>query len=394
MSAPLRTLALVAGLCAALSACGNDDAAVAAESSPGMAVSTVQVVNRALASGVSVSGPVSAVEEMQLGVEVSGLRVTALNVDVGAQVRRGQVLLTLDHRVLDSDLAQASAGLREAEAGAALARSNLARGESLAAGQYISAMALDELRAARTQSEARVGTARASRDAVALRRSFADLRAPASGIISKRLVQPGQVVAAGSELMRLIRDGRLEWRAELPAEQLALVEPGDRIELRTRNGERVDGTVRAVTPGVDTATRTGTVYADLPQPGGLQPGTFLEGRINTGIRDVPVVPASAVVLRDGFPVVFTVDAERVAHLVRIEQGGKDEGFVEVRGGVKPGAQVVAQGAGFLADGDRVRIVPPTPSGAATTTARDAAAPASTAPTAPAGTGPATSVPAR
>lgn len=357
MTAPFPTLVLAACLCAALVACGSDDGTGApASANTGMAVSTVPVVTRELASGVSVSGPVSAVEEMQLGVEVSGLRVTALNVDVGQTVQRGQVLLTLDHRMLDSDLAQASAALREAEAGAALARSNLARGQELASGQYISAMALDELRAARTQSEARVGTARAARDAVALRRSFADLRAPASGIISKRLVQPGQVVAAGSELMRLIKDGRLEWRAELPAEQLGQVNPGDQIELRTRTGARVEGTVRAVTPGVDAETRTGTVFADLPQPGALQPGTFLEGRISTGISAVPVVPASAVVLRDGFAAVFTVDAESVVHLARIEQGAKDAGFIEVRSGIKPGDQVVVQGAGFLADLDKVRVV--------------------------------------
>lgn len=362
MTSPFPTFVLVACLCAALVACGSDDSTGApANASTGMAVTTVRVVTRELARGVSVSGPVSAVEEMQLGVEVSGLRVTALNVDVGQTVQRGQVLLTLDHRMLDSDLAQASAALREAEAGAALARSNLARGQELAAGQYISAMALDELRAARTQSEARVGTARAARDAVALRRSFADLRAPASGIISKRLVQPGQVVAAGSELMRLIKDGRLEWRAELPAEQLGQVNPGDRIELRTRTGERVEGTVRAVTPGVDAETRTGTVFADLPRPGALQPGTYLEGRISTGIRAVAVVPASAVVLRDGFAAVFTVDAERVVHLARIEQGAKDGGFIEVRSGVKPGDQVVVQGAGFLADLDKVRVVSATAS---------------------------------
>lgn len=367
MSAPTRTLALVACLCAALAACGKnastDDQATA---SPGMAVSITPVVTRQLVSGITVSGPVSAVEEMQLGVEVSGLRVTALNVDVGETVRRGEVLLTLDHRVLDSDLAQANAALREAEAGAALARSHLARGQALAAGQYISAMQLDELRAARTQSEARVGTARAARDATALRRSFADLRAPASGIISKRLVQPGQVVAAGSELIRLIKDGRLEWRAELPAAQLIGISPGDRIELRTRAGKRVDGSVRAVTPGVDSETRTGTVFADLPQPGDLQPGTYLEGRISTGTSAAAVVPATAVVLRDGFPVVFTVDAQRVAHLVRIERGGRDAGFVEVRSGVKPGDQVVAQGAGFLADSDKVRVVSPTPTTGATT----------------------------
>ena len=379
---PLRRLALAAWLLGLVTACGNDETEAPQAASAAMAVSVAPVLTRPLASGVTVSGPVSAVEEMQLGVEVTGLRVTAMNIDVGQPVRRGQVLLTLDHRMLDSDLAQATAALHEAEAGALLARSNLVRGQGLAAGQYISAGNLDELRAARTQAEARVGTARAAHDAATLRRSFADLRAPASGIISKRLVQPGQVVGAGSELMRLIKDGRLEWRAELPADQLRHIEPGDRIELTTTDGVRVDGSVRAVTPGVDSQTRTGTVYADLPQPGDLQPGTYLQGRINTGVSPVPVVPASAVVLRDGFPVVFTVDAQNVAHVVRIEQGGKDAGFVEVRSGVKPGEQVVAQGAGFLADGDKVRIVPatsPSPPAAAATSAPGASGNDATAP---------------
>ena len=356
MPAFLRTWMPLACLCLALGACGGDDAADAPpEATAGMAVTTAPVVRRELASGVTASGPITAVEEMQLGVELSGLRVTAVNVDEGEQVEQGQVLLTLDARTLGSDLAQAQASLREAEAGAALARSNLARGEQLAEGQYISASALDELRAARTQAEARVGTARAARDAAQLRRDFATLRAPADGIISARLVQPGQVVAAGSELLRLIKDGELEWRAELPADDLGKVNPGDRVELRDRDGDVVVGTVRAVSPGVDAASRTGTVFADLPEPADLQPGTYLEGRVNTGLAKVPVVPASAVVLRDGFPTVFVVE-DGVARMARIKRGSTDHGLVEVRDGLEEGAQVVTRGAGFLADGDPVRVV--------------------------------------
>ncbi|GAB3746321.1 efflux RND transporter periplasmic adaptor subunit [Lysobacter olei] len=359
MAAPFRTLPLILTLALALTACQGDESASDKAKTGKVAQQTVTVAQpqtRPLARSITVSGPVAAVEEMQLGVELSGLRVTRLAVDVGQQVRRGQVLLSLDHRMLDADLAQANASLREAEAGAALARANLTRGENLARDKFISAMQLDELRAARTQAEARLGTARAARDSVALRRSFADLRAPADGLISKRLVQPGQVVSAGMELLRLIKDGRLEWRAELPSEQLARVAPGDVIALTSREGARVDGRVRAVTPGVDPATRTGTVYADLPQPGGLQPGTYLEGRIDTGTVQALVVPAAAVVLRDGFNTVFTVDAKGLAHQVRIEAGTRDSGLVEVRRGLKPGDRVVVAGAGFLADGDAVRVV--------------------------------------
>lgn len=366
-----RALVIVV-LCAAAigAACKKKDETPAA--APALAVSTVPVAKRDLARSETVSGPVSAVEEMLLGVEVSGLRVTALKVDVGQPVRRGQVLLTLDQRILDSDLAQANAALREAEAGLQLTRTNLARGENLVAERFISAGAMDELRAANTQAEARVGTARAARDAAALRRSFAELRAPDDGIISRRLVQSGQVVGAGQELLRLIRNGRLEWRAELSSEQLRKVRVGDRIELRTDDGRVVQGDLRAVSPGVDPAMRTGTVFADLPDPAGLQPGMFLQGRIETGAAQVAAAPVSAVVLRDGYTTVFTVDDQNIAHQVQVETGLRDGGFVEIRKGLQPGASVVIEGSGFLAEGDRVRIVP-------ASTAQQQAAVASAAP---------------
>lgn len=360
---PIRPIAAAALCVAALAtaACSSESAPADADAqiSSAMTVTVTPAVRRTMARGFSVSGPASPVEEMQLGVEVSGLRVTDLHVDVGQPVERGQLLLRLDHRMLDASLAQAAAALREAEAGAELARANLTRGEDLARSQYLSAMQLDELRANRAAAEARLGTARAAHETARLQRSFADLRAPADGIISKRLVQPGQVVSAGMELLRLIRDGRLEWRAELPASQLARVQPGDAIHLRSDSGQTIEGTVRAVTPGVDAATRTGTVYADLPagllQAGTLQAGAYLHGRIDTGTEQAITVPDAAVVLRDGFPVVFTVDAQSQARQQRIESGSKDAGHVEVVSGLTAGTPVVVEGAGFLADGDTVRV---------------------------------------
>lgn len=320
-----------------------------------LAVSLVPVTEQVIERSVVVSGPVSAWEEMQLGVELSGVRITALNVDVGQRVKQGDVLLELDARSASADLAQAEAGLREAEAALELAASNVRRAEPLAAQQLVSAAQLDELRAQRTSAQARVGTARAVRDNAALRRDFARLRAPADGIISKRLVQPGQIVAAGSELLRLIRDGRLEWRAELAEGQLAQVSVGDSVTLPSREGP-VTGTVRAVSPGVDAQTRTGTVHADLPEPGSLQPGSYVEGRIQVGQGRGLTVPSAAVVLRDGLPYVFSVDDQGVARRVRVRTGASIDGRTELLDGVRAGDQVVLEGAGFLGDGDRVRVV--------------------------------------
>ena len=354
MSLSRLPLLLVAVMAVALSACSKEEETDAAPST--LAVTLATAEQRPIQRSVIASGPVSAFEEMQLGVEISGARVTALNVDVGQSVRKGQVLLELDHRTLDSELAQAQAALREAEASVELATASYNRGSPLAKERLISASALDELRANKTQAEARRNTVRAQRDAAQLRRNFAELRAPADGIISKRLVQPGQVVAAGTELLRLIRDGRLEWRAELPEDTLSRVAPGAAVTLTGTDGTAIQGSIRAVSPGVDSDTRTGTIYADLPEPGPLKSGTYLEGRIVSGAGNALMVPVASVVQRDGHAYVFTVEAEDSVRRWRVRTGAVVDGRVEIIEGLKPGARVVEQGAGFLGEGDKVRVV--------------------------------------
>jgi RND family efflux transporter MFP subunit len=360
-----RRLLLPVLLCLAAAGCKpqpDPAAAGAAGAAPAtnaadLAVTLAPVASQRLERGLLASGPITPWEEMQLGVELSGLRVTALHVDVGQQVARGQLLLELDHRTLDSELRQAQATHAEAEAGVQLAQVNLKRGEGLAQAKLISAAAFDELRATLVQAQAREATTHAQLDGVRLRREYAALRAPDAGVVSRRNVQPGQVVAAGSELLALIRQGRLEWRPELPEAELARVQVGDAVRLRDAAGVAVAGRVRAISPGVDTAKRTGTVYAELPDPAGLKAGAFVEGRVITDASPGLVVPAAAVVVRDGYPYVFTVDPRSsVAKRVRVRTGERVGALVELLEGVAAGDRVVVQGAGFLGDGDRVRVI--------------------------------------
>jgi RND family efflux transporter MFP subunit len=358
MRAPLLRSSLLLLTLALVTACGGKDEkaeAEAAAASSALPISLANVQQQTMARTVLVSGPVSAYEEMQLGVEISGQRVTALPVDVGQWVKQGQVLLQLDHRTLDSELAQADASLKQAQAAQDLARMNYERSAKLAAQQLISESSLDELRANRINADAQTATARAARDAAKLRRDFADLRAPADGLISKRLVQPGQVVSGGTELLRLIRDGRLEWRAELPEDQLTGVAVGNTVELPYA-GAVVTGRIRAVTPGVDAQTRTGTLYADLPEPGTLKPGVYVEGRIVTGEGPVLTLPTAAIVQRDGHSYVFTVNDKQQAARLRVRTGQAVQGRTAILEGVKAGDRVVVDGAGFLGEGDRVRVV--------------------------------------
>jgi RND family efflux transporter MFP subunit len=339
-----------------LGGCGGRPAPTA-ESAVALTVTAVAPLRRQVEREVVASGSVAAWQEMSLGVELSGLRVAQVRVEVGDRVVRGQALLELDRRTLEVQARQAEAALAQARASVGLARAQATRGEQLLAEKLISSSNYDELQANLARAEAQLVSAEAERDAAALRLGFATLRAPDGGVISARNVQPGQVVSQGAELLRLIRGGRLEWRAEVAEADLPRIARGARVELRGPTGDSVVGRIRAVSPALDPKTRTAVIYADLPDPGALRAGMFAEGRLGVGVAEVMVLPREAVVYRDGYPYVFVLGKDSRVAQRRVEVGATSASGIELRSGVAAGERVAARGAGFLGDGDLVRVVP-------------------------------------
>ncbi|WP_132999317.1 efflux RND transporter periplasmic adaptor subunit [Luteimonas arsenica] len=355
MPVPSRLLAASAVLAFALAVagCGADEPP---EAVPSLTVSLAAPQLREVSRDVVASGAVAAWEEVSVGVELSGLRVASVEVEVGSVVAAGDVLLRVDDRTLASQLAQSDAQVREARTNLETARRKAARIRELADSQMVALQDAEEAEAARANAEARLNTAIASRDAARVQRDFTLVRAPVGGVVSARSVQPGQVVGAGTELLRLIRDGRLEWRAELAEADLLRVDAGTPVRVEAPGGSVVDGRVRTVSPALDAQSRTGTVYVDLPDPGALRAGMFAQGRLALDRAQALLVPGDAVVRRDGRAFVFTVgDDGRVRERV-VELGGAHGDLVEVRDGLAQDDRVVARGAGFLGDGDLVRVV--------------------------------------
>lgn len=350
---------LAAGVCACalLAACGRGTGE-APEAQASLTVTAGQIESRSIVRDVVASGSVAAWQEMSLGVEVPGLRVERVLVEVGDQVKAGQALLQLDTRTLQVDLRRAEAGYAQARANLDLATTSATRGETLLASRLISQSNFDELRSARAAAEAQLQSAAAERDAVRLRLSYATLRAPDAGVISARMIQPGQIVASGVELLRLIRRGRLEWRAELAEADLVRVRPGAKVWVQAPDGSDVAGTVRAISPALDTASRTALIYADLPDPGALRAGMFAEGRIVLGSIEARVLPREAVVVRDGYRYVFVLGEDSRVRQRRVEASPATADVVPIRAGLQDGERVAVRGAGFLSDGDLVRVVDP------------------------------------
>lgn len=337
-----------------------------AAAKPALTVNTVQATVRSIPTVLSANGNVLAWQEASVGAEIGGVRVQELHANVGDTVQRGQLLASLASEGVQADVALARAQLGEAQANSADALANAERARSLQNTGALSAQQIAQLITAEQTAKARVESAKATLDAQLLRLKYTQVLAPDSGTITQRSAALGAVVGAGSEMFRLVRQGRLEWRAELTSVELGRVPVGTSVVVSAPGGAQAQGRVRMVSPTVDPQTRVGLVYVELlgpvapskvPLAQGFKPGMYAQGSFVLGKSEGLTIPQQAVVVREGFSYCFAVQPDgRVAQL-KINTGRRlDGGLVEVLDGLGKDAVIVASGAGFLNDGDTVKTV--------------------------------------
>ena len=357
-----RNIVLLTAVLAALSGAAvfvtpaRDGAAAPKVQAPQASI-TVNVVTpqpTTFARNFAATGTVRARDELVIGSDASGVRLLEVLVDVGSVVQRGQLLARADDATLQAQLAQAEAQVKQAQADLAQARANVERSERIRDSGVYSLEALQTRQTTAEGAAAKLELARAQRRELEVRIAQTRVIAPANGVISKRMATVGAVVQPGNELFKLIRDGQIEWLAELPSHSIGLVQAGSKAHVALDDGSSVDATVRMVAPTIDAATRNGLVYATLPAATRLKPGALAKGEILIADAKALAVPESSVLTRDGYPFVFVVGADGVARLKRIETGSRQRGLVEV-GGIGVEARVVTTGAGFVKDGDLVRL---------------------------------------
>jgi HlyD family secretion protein len=323
---------------------------------PALSVQTVAPQSTPIRIGLSAHGSVAAWQEASVGSEVQGLRLAEVRAQVGDTVKKGQVLAVFASETLRAELAQLKAAVAEAEASLAEAAGNAQRARDLQSSGALSGQQIQQMLTAERVAQARLDAQRAAVMAAEVRLKQTEVLAPDNGVVSVRTANVGAVMPAGQELFRLIRQGRLEWRAEVPASELPRLKPGMAATVTPPGGTPVAGKVRLLAPTVDAATRNGIVHVDLPNPGAARAGMFAAGEFEVSERSGLTLPQSAVVLRDGFSYVFTVDAQSKVRQQKVELGRRQGDRVEVVSGLPANAKVVASGGGFLGDGDLVRVV--------------------------------------
>jgi RND family efflux transporter MFP subunit len=354
---------------------------------------------------VAANGSIHAWQEAIVGAETPGWRLAEVRAQVGDTVRKGQVLAVFATEVAEADLAQQRAALAETEAVLVEATANANRARDLQPSGVISAQQTQQMLTAERTAMARVEAQKAALAAQQVRLKQAQVLAPDHGVISVRLATVGAVVQQGQELFRLIRQGRLEWRAEVSAADLAQIKVGQNVRINPVGAQPVLGRVRMLAPTVDAATRNGLVFVDLVRPlaasaqppaptpargvsdaqvpahAGARAGMFARGEFEVGSGSGLTLPQSAVLLRDGFSYVLAVGPDSKVAQTKVSVGRRSGDRVEITGGLDASAKVVATGGGFLGDGDLVKVVdartapPASPGTAATPNPAAASAPA-------------------
>ena len=375
-SLPIKplTLGLIAVSVISLTAlslfANQSDAADAAKTTtttakPALTVSLTQPKNSILTIKLAANGSVAAWQEASIGAEANGLRVAELHANVGDTVKRGQLLASFAAESVQADVALARAAVAEAQANAAESAANADRARAVQGSGAISAQQVNQYLTQEQTGKARVASAQAQLDAQLLRLKNTKLVAPDSGIISARMATVGSVVGAGTEMFKLIRQSRLEWRGEVTSTEIGRITPGTAVLVTAPSGAQLKGKVRILAPTVDAASRNGLVYVDLPATdktgdktaaASFKPGMYARGEFDLGSSGALTVPLAAVVVRDGFSYVVRIGTDNRATQVKVQPGRMVGGQIEILSGVKPEDKLVASGGGFLSDGDLVRVV--------------------------------------
>lgn len=349
-------LVLLAGLAFFLLKPGPSDAEGDAAPRPSLTVTVASPVSGNLPIRLQANGNITAWQEASVGAEVNGLRLASVNVNIGDVVRKGQVLAVFASETTKADSLQSQASLAQAEASFENAKADADRARSIQDTGALSksqvAQYLTQERVARAQLEA----AKAAFGATEVRLGNTRVLAPDDGVISARTATVGAVVGAGQELFRMVRQSRLEWRGEVTPNEVGRIRTGQKVHVTAATGLEIAGQVRAIAPSADPQTRNILVFVDLPRHPDLKAGTFARGSFDLGQSNALTISSQSVVVRDGSNYVFVIDAQSKANQRKVQTGRRVDDRVEILEGLKPEEAVAVQGAGFLNEGDLVKVV--------------------------------------
>jgi RND family efflux transporter MFP subunit len=360
------TLVAVGGACR-----GGDAGDAKAEAAPApTTVGTENVVvaaNAELASGPAISGNLQAAQEATVRAQIGGTVLQTL-ADEGSRVATGTLLARIDDRTIRDQYLSARSAVTSAQSAADVAQRNLERNERLATAGAIADRDLESSRSQSVAAQSQLADAKARLTLQEKQLADAQVKAPFSGIISKRQVSGGDVVQPGGEMFNVVDPSTMRLEAAVPANQLTAIKIGSPVSFSVSGypDRAFDGKITRINPIADPTTGQVRVVVSVPNAGNnLVGGLFAEGRVATERRNALVVPTSAVDVTGVKPFVIRLKAGKVER-VDVELGLRDEESerVEIKTGIEKGDTLLVGAARGISPGTPVRVSVPSDAPAA------------------------------
>lgn len=308
----------------------------------------IETVKRGAVSRTSmISGRVEPIRTVGVVAQLSGVLLKQ-NMEEGRRVSEGDVLAEIDTREL-------SAQVRSAEATLAFAKSTFERSEGLFKQQIVTAAEFDRDRAA-------YESARASLDQLKTRLGFANVAAPITGVITEKRVEAGDIVSPQTRLFTIADVSTLVTRIQVSELEVTSLNVGDRVPISVDalGGERVDGRIRRIFPGADSATRLVPVEVALTSTlnGRVRPGYSIRATFELDQRvDALLVPSRAVSGPAGARAVYLVRNGLIERR-GVRTGSDLSGETEILEGLAVGDSVIVSGTTQLREGGKAKVVAP------------------------------------
>ncbi len=342
------TLALGLGGLVLLSSCGKTDAPKSGapkEAAP-REVQVVRAERRPMERVLQVVGTLAAQNEATIAAQVAGQLEKNL-VDLGDRVQAGQKLALIDTTSYEAGANASAANLTRATASAANAEKSLKRIQDLQTEKIASASDLDAAvaDAARTRAEVKVAEAN---DAVArLDLDRSQVKSPFAGVVAERIASPGDYLAVGAPILRLVQTDPLRLRLEVPERDSAAVQVGQNVRVFVEGDTNIyRGQLSRIAPAIRADNRMLPIEADVPNPGGLRAGLFARAQIIvTAPKETLSVPAQAITTFAGLEKVVAIK-DGTATEKTVTTGRREGGWVEILSGLSAGEIVALEPAGI------------------------------------------------
>ena len=352
-----RAIVLASLTAAVLAACSKP-APPAADLRPVRAMTLVAGSN---GERLEFSGDVRPRYESALGFRIGG-KIVERKVDVGALVKKGDVLMRLDPQDMKLAETQARATLRAAETERDLANADYKRHVNLRSQNFVSQAVLDAKQSALKAAQANVEAARAGLRGQSNQANYTSLSADVDGVVTAIEAEVGQVVQAGSPVARVARTDEKEVVIGIPEDKVELLRKAGAVTVRlwANADQTIPGKIREVSPVADPASRTYTVKVSIPARQDVRLGMTATVELVAGANDgkdgaTLRVPLTALVQNKGATGVWVVEGGAVK-LVNVQVAGQVDNDVLLAGGVTAGQQIVTAGVNQLKPGQKVRIL--------------------------------------